>query len=449
VRPSSILVLVAWLLQAGSTLGAERPGEGFDVTHYALALTPDIQNRTLSGREVITLRATKDRLRSLIFSGSALSIDSATLDGVPVVVETGEETLSIRLAEPLARGRAVRLELTYHGRPARGLSGSATSLYTSYFACDWMICAQETFGDKAAFSLALKVPAGIDTLSVGRRVARIRTSDGREIHRWTEPRPYSAYLFGFAVGRFARVEERVDARVRAARLVYLSDVADEGELRQRFAETGGIVRFFADKAGAPLPVAAYSQLLVEGREAQEAASYSVLGVEALPTRADEPSQDWAIAHELAHQWWGNLVTSATLKDFWLNEGVTTFMTAAWKEHRYGPAAYEAELAVARGRLEKARAAGFDKPLAWEGRYPNLGTRRAIQYSKGALFMDHLRTTLGEEAFWAGLRRYTRAHAGKTVTSLDLEKAMEAASGRDLRPVFLEWVFGPDAALERF
>jgi hypothetical protein len=125
------------------------------------------------------------------------------------------------------------------------------------------------------------------------------------------------------------------------------------------------------------------------------------------------------------------------------------MTAAWKEHRYGPAAYEAELAVARGRLEKARAAGFDKPLAWEGRYPNLGTRRAIQYSKGALFMDHLRTTLGEEAFWAGLRRYTRAHAGKTVTSLDLEKAMEAASGRDLRPVFLEWVFGPDAALERF
>jgi len=449
VRPSSILVLVAWLLQAGSTLGAERPGEGFDVTHYALALTPDIQNRTLSGREVITLRTTKDRLRSLIFSGSALSIDSATLDGVPVVVETGEETLSIRLAEPLARGRAVRLELTYHGRPARGLSGSATSLYTSYFACDWMICAQETFGDKAAFSLALKVPVGIDTLSVGRRVARIRTSDGREIHRWTAPRPYSAYLFGFAVGRFARVEERVDARVRAARLVYLSDVADEGELRQRFAETGGIVRFFADKAGAPLPVAAYSQLLVEGREAQEAASYSVLGVEALPTRADEPSQNWAIAHELAHQWWGNLVTSATLKDFWLNEGVTTFMTAAWKEHRYGPAAYEAELAVARGRLEKARAAGFDKPLAWEGRYPNLGTRRAIQYSKGALFMDHLRTTLGEEAFWAGLRRYTRAHAGKTVTSLDLEKAMEAASGRDLRPVFLEWVFGPDAALERF
>jgi aminopeptidase N len=433
-------MLIALSLPAGPVLGAEKPGEGFDVIGYAVALTPDIQNKTVAGREVIKLRATEDRLRRLTFSGNALNIDSATLDGVPVVVETEREGLAIRLTEPLARGRAVRLELTYHGRPARGLSGSATSLYSSYFACDWMICAQERFGDKAAFSLALKVPAGMDTLSVGRRVARTRTADGGEIHRWTAPRPYSAYLFGFAVGRFARVDERVGA----ASLAYLSDRADEGELRRRFAETGGIVRFFSDKAGAPLPVAEYSQLLVEGREAQEAASYSVLGVEALPTRADDPSQDWAIAHELAHQWWGNLVTCASLKDFWLNEGVTTFMTAAWKEHRYGRGAYDAELAVARGRLDKARAAGFDKPLAWEGRYPDLGTRRAIQYSKGALFMDLLRTTLGEKAFWAGLRRYTRAHAGRTVTSIDLQRAMEASSGRDLRPLFATWVFGDDA-----
>jgi aminopeptidase N len=434
------LLLIALSLLARPALGAERPGEGFDVIGYAVALTPDIQNRTVAGREVIQLRATDDGLRRLTFSGNALTIDSATLDGVPVVAAAEADVLSIRLAEPLARGRAVRLALTYHGQPSRGLSGSATSLYTSYFACDWMICAQEKLGDKAAFSLALKVPAGMDTLSIGRRVARGRTADGGEIHRWTAPRPYSAYLFGFAVGRFVRANERVGA----ANLAYLSDVVEEDELKRRFADTGQIVRFFSDKAGAPLPVAEYSQLLVAGREAQEAASYSVLGVEALPTRADEPSQDWAIAHELAHQWWGNLVTCATLEDFWLNEGVTTFMTAAWKEHRYGRAAYDAELAVARERLDKVRTAGFDKPLAWRGRYPDLRTRRAIQYSKGALFMDQLRTTLGEKAFWAGLRRYTRAHAGKTVTSLDLQRAMEATSGRDLRPLFATWVFGDDA-----
>lgn len=436
-------IVIALSLLASPALAAAAPGDGFDVARYDLALTPDIQNRTVAGREVITLRVTGERLQRLSFSANALSIDSATLDGAPVVVNSQGETLDFELPRPLARGRTVRLELSYHGRPARGLSRTATGLYTSYFACDWMVCLQDQFGDKARFSLALSVPAGMETLSVGRMTIRTRTPDGGEIHRWEAPRPYSAYLFGFAIGRFVRAGDQVGSTT----LSYLSDVADAAELKRRFAETRQRVQFLSDKAGTPLPVTAYSQLLVQGREAQEAASYSVLGVDALATNADDPAEDWAIAHELAHQWWGNLVTCATLKDFWLNEGVTTFMTAAWKEHRYGRAAYEAELAVARARLDKARVLGFDKPLAWDGRYPSLATRRAVQYSKGALFMDHLRATLGEDAFWAGLRRYTRAHAGGTVTSLDLERAMEAASDRDLRPLFSEWVFGPDAAPE--
>jgi aminopeptidase N len=439
MRLTKIAALLALPLLSSPARAEPGPGDGFDVLRYQLALTPDVQTRTVAGREVITLRATGDHLQSLGFSGNALSIDSATLDGVPVTVRSEGERLDFDLPRPLARGRTVRLALSYHGRPARGWAGSATSLYTRYFACDWMVCGQNQVGDKAAFSLQLRVSAGMETLAVGRKVSRRPGPDGSEIQRWETPRPYPAYLFGFAVGRFTRVEDRAGS----ARLSYLSDVVDAAELKRRFAETGRMVGFFADKAGAPLPVADYSQLLVEGGEAQEAATYSVLGLDAVPATPGDPAQDWAIAHELAHQWWGNLVTCATLQDFWLNEGVTTFMTAAWKEHRYGRAAYDAELAVARRRLDKAQDQGFDKPLAWEGRYPSLATRRAVQYSKGALFLDHLRATLGEDAFWSGLRRYTRAHAGGVATSADFETAMEAASGRDLHPLFAEWVFGAD------
>lgn len=419
------------------------PGDGFDVISYDLALTPDTANKTIAGRETITLRATGTGLRRLSFTGNALTIDGATLDGVAIAASSQSDARNFDLPRPLARGRAVTLVVSYHGRPARGFSGSATALYTSYFACDWMVCLQNQFGDQAMFSLDLRLPAGMDTLSVGRLVAKRTEPDGSEIHSWKAPRPYSAYLFGFAVGRFARAE----GRVGATRLSYLSDVADSALLKRRFAETRAMVDFLSAKAGVPLPVSEYSQLLVEGDEAQEAATYSVLGTDALPTKSDDPANDWAIVHELAHQWWGNLVTCATLKDFWLNEGVTTFMTAAWKEHRYGRAAYDAELDVARTRLAAARAKGFDKPLAWDGQYPTLGTRRAVQYSKGALFMDHLRVMLGDEVFWAGLRHYTRAHAGGTVTSIDLERAMEAASGRALHPLFEEWVYGRYAAPE--
>lgn len=148
------------------------------------------------------------------------------------------------------------------------------------------------------------------SLSVGSMMARRPGPDGSEIHSWKAPRPYSAYLYGFAVGRFTRVSERAGSK----RLTYLSDNADAGELKRRLAGTREMVAFLSSKAGLPLPVGDYGQLLVKGDEAQEAATYSVLGTDALPTKPDDPSEDWAIVHELTHQWWGNLITGETLKD---------------------------------------------------------------------------------------------------------------------------------------
>jgi len=428
------------LLATSGALAADRADDGFDVTRYALELTPDLAAKTVVGRETIRVRATTESVRRLLFTGNALVIDSAAIDGRAVVSAQRDGVLAFDLPAPLVKGRSATLTLSYHGRPARGVATSANALYSSYFACDWMICRQDRFGDKALFTLDLAVPAGLDTLSVGGRTGTRAGPGGLVIHSWRTPRAYSAYLFGFAVGRFARAS----AAVGSAKLSYLSDVADVPELKRRFAATPAMVRFFSEKAGVPLPVGDYTQLLVRESEAQEAATYAVIGIDALPQTPDDPAQDWAIPHELSHQWWGNLVTCETLKDFWLNEGIATFMTAAWKEHRYGRAAYDAELGVARARLAKARGIGFDKPLAWSGRYPTLGARRAVQYSKGALFMDHLRSTIGEAAFWRGVRGYTRRHSGGTVTSVDLQRAMERASRRDLKPMFTEWVFGADA-----
>jgi aminopeptidase N len=438
------LVLASFLAAAlpglGPASGQERTGKGFDVLRYQLALTPDVAAKTIAGREVITLRPDVDGLRHLRFSANALSIERAVLDGAAVIVSRDGNSLDLELARPLRRGHSVKLELSYRGRPARGFAGSPTMLYTSYFACDWMICGQDDFGDKADFALDLHVPAGMTSLSVGTLIKKRSGPGGDEIHHWETPRPYSAYLFGFAVGRFARTSSRVGSRT----LTYLSDVADAAALNRRLAPTADMVTFLAGRAGLPLPAANYTQLLVAGDEAQEAATYSVLGLDAVPAQPADAAKDWAIVHELAHQWWGNLVTCTTLQDFWLNEGITTFMTAAWKEHRYGSAAYQAELQLARQRLDRARVQGYDKPLAWSGRYPDLRTRRAVQYSKGALFMAHLREALGEKAFWAGLRRYTRAHAGGTVISIDLQRAFEASSGRDLQPLFARWVYGDPA-----
>ena len=147
-----------------------------------------------------------------------------------------------------------------------------------------------------------------------------------------------------------------------------------------------------------------------------------------------------IAHELAHQWWGNAITCASWGEFWLNEGITVFMTAAWKQQRWGEPAYQRELSLARQRHQRAIDASFDKPLAWAGDYPSLALSRAVRYSKGMLFMHALRLELGDTAFWDGLRRYTRAQLGQRVVSADLQRAMEAAAGRSLAALFGRWVY---------
>jgi aminopeptidase N len=418
-------------------LAAAEPGEGFEVERYTVLLKPDLATTAVTGSETITLRATAGEIKQVAFSPNALVISEAQVDRQAVSVSSGEDAIIFTLPRALAKGRKASLSFRFAGKPAQGVTAVAGGIYTGYFACDWMICLQDSPGDKAHLALDLLLPAGMESLGVGRAGPVKAMADGMALHRWRSTRPYSPYLFAFAAGPFARLSVKVGGN----ELVYLDGSGSKADLAKLFANTPAMVAFFSDKAGLPLPDRRYIQLLTPNSEAQESAGFSLIGKAELDKEPANPSAAWLISHELAHMWWGNLVTCASWKDFWLNEGITSFMVAAWKQHKFGEAAYQAELDVARRRVERVRGLGFDKPLTWDGEYPSLGARRAVQYSKGALFMVHLREMLGEEAFWKGLRRFTRKHAGGTVVSRDFQNAMEKASGRDLSAMFAEWVYG--------
>ncbi|HEX9947262.1 MAG TPA: M1 family metallopeptidase [Allosphingosinicella sp.] len=417
-----------------------QPGTGVDILSHRLEITPDFQTQALTGRARIRLRVEQDGLREIVFSGNALVIESARLDGLPVAVAARGKDLVFSPAAALRKGRTATLRVSYRGRPARGVNFSNTSVFTSYWACDWMICSLDRPADKAAFELRLTLPAGMKSLSVGTLRSVKAGPAGLEVHVWRETRPYSSYLYGFAAGRFTQVMTRHGGY----ELAYLGATPVPRDMQALFGTTGAMARFLEDKAGMPLPVKRYTQLLVPGSEAQEAATYSVIGLKQIEPILQDPRNDWVIVHELAHQYWGNLITSRTWDHLWLNEGMAVFMTAAWKEHRFGRAAYDGELDIARARLGRARQAGFDKPLTFAGPYPDIATRRAVQYSKGALFLDHLRTLLGDKAFWAALKRFTRAHAGGVVDSRDFQRSFEESSGRDLTATFNAWVHAGDA-----
>jgi aminopeptidase N len=437
IRTRVALSLLLAASGAGAHAAMRSPGEGFQVERYAVALRPDLATTAVSGTETIVVQSSSNALEQLSFSPNALRIDEATVDGSPVEVSPGKDAIVFTLPRALARGSRATLRFRMSGRPARGVTAVAGGLYTSYFACDWMVCLQDSPGDKADLALDLFLPAGTQSAGPGRAEPVRMLGGGLALHRWRSLRPYSPYLYAFAVGAF----ERRASPTAQGELVYLDAAGGKADLARLFAQAPAAAAFLAEKAGMALPDRRYVQLLVPGDEAQESAGFSLIGKAELERERADPATGWVVVHEMAHQWWGNLVTCATWQDFWLNEGIATFMVAAWKQHSLGEAAYRDELAVARRRLDRAGAAGFDKPLAWPGKYPSLGVRRAVQYSKGALFLAQLRERIGEAAFWKGLRSFTRDHAGSVVTSRDFQRSMEEASGRDLSKTFAEWVYG--------
>jgi aminopeptidase N len=437
---SGVLALSALLGVSGVAPAAAPQPQTQDVLAYRVTLEPDFARRWVVGREQIVFDPRSLVSGELVFTASALTIRDARIDGVSV--EPRVEGAQLRIPVPRARARARRatLEVAFDGAPARGYELRDGVIVTSYFACDWMLCAQEAFGDKATIRLDLILPRTMTTVGPGTLVEARALADDKVRARWESTSAYSAYLYAFAAGELRPSTPQSNADQGRVQLRLISALPADAKLEALFAPTREMLIFFEGLAGAPFPRKDFTQLLVDGAAAQEQVSHSIIGRAAVEPMLKDPAEDWAIAHELAHQWWGNSITCTTLSEFWLNEGVTTFVVAAWKEHRWGRAAYERELDIARRRLAAAVEEWRDVRLTFDGQYPSLAVRRAIQYSKGALFLDALRTELGDELFWKGFRQYTRGNLGRSVTSSDFERAFERASGRDLSGIFGAWVW---------
>lgn len=408
-----------------------------DVLHQAVEIAPFAGDGLLQGQQTIAFRVATEGDR-LLFQGGPLNILSLRLDGQPIPDWTmADGEVDIALPSPVASGAEHSLDIVYETQPGRGVHRSDGLVYTTYFSCDWMVCDQADFDDRFTFDLTIRAPRGMTSLGPGDQTDVVASGSDDELHRWRTRDAFPAYVHAFAIGRL----DRVDLSDGCATRLEVLSTAPPDRVNTIFAPTCAMLTYFEQRAGVAYAAERYSQLYDTGRwEAQEAISHSVLGGGAVDAVLTNPQEDWAVAHELAHQWWGNRVTAKTLSEFWLNEGLVTFMVAGWKEHRWGEAAYAREIALARGRWNRCRDDWRDVPIAYAGDYPSLAIRRCFQYSKAAVFLHELRATMGEDAFWNGIRGFTTANLGRSVTSPDFQAAMQRETAIDLGPTFAEWVY---------
>ncbi|HYJ45580.1 MAG TPA: M1 family aminopeptidase, partial [Pyrinomonadaceae bacterium] len=212
------------------------------------------------------------------------------------------------------------------------------------------------------------------------------------------------------------------------------------ELRRVFRDTPDMLAFYEERAGVPYIDKTYTQVLASGNVEQEMSSFTALNEDYGRKVLANERDIWLAAHELAHQWWGNMVTCVDWNHFWLNEGFATFMAAAYLEHRFGHEEYARQIEAYRASYERVRAAGHDKSLVFPDWLHPTGEDRTLVYRKGAYVLHLLREEMGERDFWAGIRLYTRTYFGKSVTTADFQAAMERVSGRSLKGFFAKWVY---------
>jgi aminopeptidase N len=433
------LALVFALTFTATAARAQQPpiaGESFDIRHYAVELDLDVAAGAIAGRERIDL-VTNAPATALVFDCGALTVDSVAVGGHTAPFTQTTRRLIVTLSGTVPARATRRVDVTYHGASSNGLAilASGRQAYTTFSTSQWMIAVDAPV-DRATLDLDVGVPAGWSAGGSGREISRTTAPNGTTRFHWRLDHEAPSYTFGFVTGAFT---EARDAHANVT-LRYLGGGLSEADLHRVFHDTAGMLQFFTDRAGVPYPGGTYTQALVASSGGQEMAGLSHLPEAYARGVLADPAANSLAAHELAHQWWGNAVTCRDWTHFWLNEGFATFMAAAYGEQALGRAAYLADVQRWRDRLDRLRAAGADRSLVFSAWNRPSADDRALVYQKGALVLHELRERLGEARFWTAIREYTKAFAGKSVTTAEFQQAVERSSGQRLDDFFAEWVY---------
>jgi len=424
---------------------AAQSASKFDVIKYTAQIEPNFDEQSISGSVQIRLRLTVEDLEEIQLDAGSLQIDSVREKDQELVFDKVGTQLRIELAES-SSDQEIELEIDYHGSPSFGinwggdLSSNEVEISTAFSTSQWLPSVDAP-SERATLDLSLILPAEFSTdfkvVANGSLISQQKFADGRLVSNWLLESPSPAYLFGFVAGKFREVVDRTQAPV----LRYLAPgTFSAGQLRQIFRDTRDMIEFFEDKSGIPYPAEQYSQVLLRKGNGQEMIGFSVMGERYGRRVLDDETAIWLSAHEVAHQWWGNQVTNAGWEHFWLNEGIGSFMTDAYLEHRFGPETYMTQFNAARSQYGKLRDSGNDKPLVFPNWDRPTAEDRSIVYDKGSYVTHLLRRLLGEEAFWSALQSYTQRYWGRSVTTKDFQRAMEESSGQNLSEFFGRWVY---------
>jgi len=439
--------------------------------HYALRITPAAGLERFEGRAIIDIEVTKAvpaitlNAAELAFSSARLSPGSGEDIDLAASFDAARETATLAPAGGLIAAGAYRLQIDYSGRIGRHPQGFYQLRYKSReegrLAEKTMLATQmepvharKLFPGwdepvfRATFELSAVVDEALTVISNMPEANSTPLAGGRKEVAFARSVPMSTYLVALFIGEMDKLEDSVDG----IRLGIYTAKGKAGQARFAMQATKQIVRYFNGYFGVRYALPKLDQIAVPGglsgaMENWGAIAYNeslLLHDPAEPSLRQRQRVFGIAAHEIAHQWFGNLVTMAWWDNLWLNEGFATWMATRTAE-RFHPewgAAKRSALFKDRAMGEDARRTTHPIQTPVEDDARAMDVFDSITYGKGEAFIRMLEVYVGEDVFRDGIRRYMRAHAFSNTTTADLWRHLAEASGRDIQALAARWTEQP-------
>ncbi|MFP6765769.1 MAG: M1 family aminopeptidase, partial [Planctomycetaceae bacterium] len=434
-----------------------------DILHIRLDLDVQLRQKSVAGSatidfaaihptRVLSLNAVNHEVSRVLFFPEQPGQPSAKPAPISAKFENTGKTLDIEMPIPLARGQRARIRIDYLVRnPEAGLyffqpTKAEPDVPLTVWSqgepvsnSHWFPCLDNP-NERQTTELLATVDAGFEVLSNGKLLSRKSGKDGRVTFHWKQDKPHVAYLVTLVAGAF----EVGRSEWKNRPVTYYVHKSRAADIERTFRNTPKMLDFFSERFGIEYPWDQYAQVVVEqfmwgGMENTSATTLYDRVMHDERALIDS-NPDWLIAHELGHQWWGDLVTCKDWSHLWLNEGFATYCELLWAEHYRGRDERD-YLLLAKSRAARSGPA-LKRPVV-DRYYPDPSTMfDSRAYPKGGWILHMLRSHLGDDDFFRGIQRYGTVYAYQTVETNDLRQIFEKLYGISLERFFHDWTQRP-------
>ena len=430
---------------------AERERQ-YDLQHVRIEARLEIDRGRIEGRVTHRIEVLQDGVTQLVFDAEELNIQYVAIKEHKLPFSQAGRELRVNLDQPAAAGDPLEVAIAYDGTPGKGLyfvrpeagyPDKPLECWTQGQAEDnhFWVPIYDSPNDRASFETLLTVPEALTAVSNGELVSVEPAESGWHTFHHLMKQPNSTYLIAFAVGPF----ERFSDTWRTKQIEYfVAEGGGEEKARRSFGMTPDVLEFFSERTGVEYPWPRYAQVAV--------AQFVVGGMENVSctlqtdrtlydaTAAQEDSSQGLVAHEAAHQWFGDLVTCRTWSDLWLNEGFATYFEKLYREHHDGLDDFRLSVLESQESFMRSDPPADPRPMVTEFFSRKTGRKSNHVYSKGASVLHMLRFVLGDEAFFKSIKLYLERHRMGLVETRDLQLAVADTTGRNLEWFFEQWVY---------